>query len=184
MKKVLLPLAALIMSNSLYAETSNEDNDAIIVTATRTAQTVNDSLASVTVISRDKIESSQSNNVLELLQSHSVGIDFTQSGGPGTQSSLFMRGTESDHTLVLIDGVRASSITTGAFNWGNLPAEQIERIEIVRGAQSALYGSDAIGGVIQIFTRKTSGPQVSFSGGSYNTWKGMIGTGGRIGEAS
>ncbi|RME85941.1 MAG: TonB-dependent receptor, partial [Zetaproteobacteria bacterium] len=75
-------------------------------------------------------------------------------GGPGKGTSVFLRGANSGHTLVLVDGVRMGSATTGSFDWANLPASAIERIEIVRGPQSGLYGSDAIGGVIQIFTKK------------------------------
>lgn len=128
------------------------DQDAIVVTATRTAQAADESLASVTVITRHNIEQSQAKTLPELLRGI-PGVDLTVSGGYGKQTSLFLRGTNSDHTLVMIDGVKIGSATAGLASWELLPVSQIERIEIVRGPRSSLYGSEAIGGVIQIFTR-------------------------------
>lgn len=124
------------------------------VTANRLPQSQADVLASTTIIDRDEIERSQANSVVELLQGR-AGIEMTQSGSPGTVSSLFMRGTNSNHTLVLIDGVRINSAASsnGASSLEFLSPDMIERIEIVRGPRAAAYGSDAIGGVIQIFTR-------------------------------
>lgn len=130
-----------------------EELSPIIVTATRTAQTVDDSLASVTVITQKEIERLQPNDIRELLTSVS-GIDVTNNGGLGKATSLFMRGTSSSHLLVMIDGIKIGSATTGSIAFQHIPVSQIERIEIVRGPRAALYGSDAIGGVIQIFTRK------------------------------
>ncbi|WP_414058195.1 TonB-dependent receptor plug domain-containing protein, partial [Staphylococcus aureus] len=124
----------------------------VVVTATRTAVTADDTLSSVTVITRDDVQRLQPVSLIDLLTGL-PGINFTQSGGIGQTSSLFMRGTNSDHTLVLIDGVRIGSITAGFASLEQIPVEQIERIEIVRGPRSSLYGADAIGGVIQIFTR-------------------------------
>lgn len=138
----------------------------ISVTATRLPQTVDDSLSSVTVISRDDIETKRPSDIVELLKTQ-ASIDITQNGGPGGNVSIFMRGGESNHTLVLIDGVRVSSATTGGFAWQHLPLEQIESIEIVRGARTAQYGSDAISGVIQIFTRKPKTTSISAGAGSY-----------------
>lgn len=156
----------------------------IIVTATRTAQTADETLASVTVITREEIEQSQANTVVELLQNRSVGTELTRNGGQGTNTSLMLRGTNSNHVLVLIDGVRANSAIDGDFKWSNLPLEQIERIEIVRGPRSTLYGSDAIGGVVQVFTRKGKGFHASVSGGSYYTRRAEVGVGGAVGAGS
>ena len=89
-----------------------------------------------------------------------------------------MRGTESDHILVLIDGVRASSATLGTFAWSQFSPDQIERIEIVRGPRSSLYGSDAIGGVIQIFTRQAKDTRIKLSAGSHRTREVSVSTGG------
>lgn len=168
---------------ALAEEQETVDSTApIIITATRTAQTADETLASVTVISRDEIAASQSNTVLDLLQNHTVGLDISRNGGPGSSSSVYLRGSESDHVLVLVDGVRVGSVTTGSFNWAGISPEQIERIEIVRGPNSTLYGSEAIGGVIQIFTRKGDGLHASITGGSYNTGKASIGQGGKLGN--
>lgn len=153
----------------------------VIVTATRTAQTVDDSLASVQVITADDIRQSQARDVAELLR-FEAGIEVARSGGPGQQTSVFLRGTESNHTLLLIDGVKVNNGTDGAAAWQNIDPAMIERIEIVRGPMSSLYGSEAIGGVIQIFTRRTqSGVSQSLATGlgSNNTFtaSGYVGGG-------
>ena len=161
---------------------NDEQRKTVIVTATRTAQTADEVLSSVTVISREDIERRQARSVEDLLRG-TQGISITNNGGPGKNTSVFMRGTESDHILVLIDGVRAGSATSGGAAYGNIPIEQIERIEIVRGPRSSLYGSEAIGGVIQIFTRKGGKegvtPSFSIGGGSYGTFNGSAGLSGR-----
>ena len=150
-------------------DTDNEDNT-IIVTASRSAQTVDDALASVSVITADDIADSQALSVKEVLEGI-AGIDIVNNGGYGKTTSVFMRGTESYHTAVLIDGVRIGSATLGGAPWADLPLSQIERIEVVRGARSSLYGSDAIGGVIQIFTKKDRGnrSQATLGGGNNRT---------------
>lgn len=152
----------------------------VVVTASRSAETTDQTLAPVSVITRAEIERRQPRDLLELLRTQ-PGIDLARNGGPGQQTSLFLRGTNSDHTLVLIDGVRASSITTGGFAWQHLTPSQIERIEIVRGPRASLYGSDAIGGVIQIFTRRSEGPTLSIGAGSDRTFQGEAGYGGSHG---
>jgi len=124
----------------------------VFVTGTRTALTVDESLAAVEVIDRDQIQRSQAHSLQDLLRGR-AGIDFSNQGGLGKVSTLFLRGTESDHTLFLVDGVRVGSATSGLAALQDLPLELIERIEIVRGPRSSLYGSEAIGGVIQVFTR-------------------------------
>ena len=124
----------------------------VIVTATRTAITVDDALSSVSVITREDIERLQPVSLIDLLQGL-PGVSFAQAGGLGQQSSLFLRGTNSSHTLLLIDGVRVGTVSAGIPAFDQLSLDQIERIEVVRGPRSSLYGADAIGGVIQIFTR-------------------------------
>ncbi|WP_460542362.1 TonB-dependent receptor domain-containing protein [Halomonas shantousis] len=123
------------------------------VTANRLSQSQADVLASTTVIDRDEIERLQADSVVELLQGR-AGIELARSGTRGNQTSLFMRGTNSDHALVLVDGVRIASATDGSINWEFLPVTAIERIEIVRGPRAAAYGADAIGGVINVLTRR------------------------------
>lgn len=149
----------------------------VTVTATRTEQSVGPALASTTVIDRAEIERRQFQSLPQLLQGV-PGLAIDSNGGLGKNASLFLRGTESDHLLVLIDGVRVGSATIGATAFHDLPIDQIERIEIVRGPRSSLYGSEALGGVIQIFTRKGgkdgSGdikPTLAVGAGSHATYK-------------
>jgi vitamin B12 transporter len=151
-------------------KTEGEQN-AVIVTATRTAQTADDSIASVTVITREDIEKSHALSVPELVRGI-TGLDVTAQGGFGKLSSFFLRGTNSNQTLALVDGLRFGSVTSGTAAWELLPLSEIERIEIVRGPRSSLYGSDAIGGVIQVFTRAGKGPprgRVELSVGTQQT---------------
>ena len=129
------------------------DLDEVVVTATRTATTIDAALAPVEVIERAEIERSQARSLPELLRGR-AGISLSNQGGAGKLTTLFMRGSESDHVLVLIDGVRMGSATSGLVSFQDLPVDLIDRIEIVRGPRSSLYGSEAIGGVIQIFTRR------------------------------
>lgn len=142
--------------------------DEIVVTATRTPHTAEGTLAATTVISRDAIQCSQAGDLIELLDQQ-VGINISRTGGEGKSTAIFVRGSASKHVLVLVDGIRAASATTGEYDWNALSPEQIERIEIVRGPLSSLYGSDAIGGVIQIFTRRSAGPGIKLTLGSRNT---------------
>ncbi|MCF6225920.1 MAG: TonB-dependent receptor [Xanthomonadales bacterium] len=157
---------------SLQAEElSNQQSytsETLLVTASRLEESTTDTLASVSVIDRTAIELSQAPDLLELLRLQ-TGIDIVRSGPAGTQTSLFMRGTNSNHTLVLIDGVRVNSTNTGSLAWENLPLAQIERIEIVRGPRASFYGADAIGGVIQIFTREANRVSSRLSYGSFGS---------------
>ena len=152
------------------AQTPATELDDVTVTATRTPISVQDSVVPVQVIDRTQIDHSQANSLLELLRGR-AGLDFTNSGGPGKLTSLFMRGTNSNHVLVLIDGVRVGSATGDTAALQDLPIDQIERVEIVRGPRSSLYGSEAIGGVIQVFTRSAGqGMQqnLAITAGSHN----------------
>ena len=149
-----------------------------IVTATRTEQSVADILAPVTVFERADIERIQPNDLQELL-SRAVGVSFVRNGGRGASTSLFLRGNQSNHTLLMIDGVRIGSATNGAPALTNIPPELIERVEIVRGSRSSLYGSEAIGGVINIITRKyhdTDGlkPMIQLGVGTQGSRKALV----------
>lgn len=151
-------MAFAVQAGSVLAQsTSGVPENAVLVTATRTARTADQTLASVTVITRVDIERSQANDVPELLRGL-PGVMMTSTGGYGKGASLFLRGTNPGHVLVLVDGIKVGSATSGAPTWEFLPLAEIERIEIVRGPRSSLYGSEAIGGVVQIFTRRGSGP--------------------------
>ncbi len=132
--------------------------DPVVITAARTEQRLADALPHTTVITRAEIELRQTAELVELL-GRQAGVEFVRSGGPGAQSSLFVRGTNSSQVLVLVDGVRLNTSVGGAATLGGVAVDSIERIEIVRGNLSSLYGSEAIGGVIHIFTRggETSG---------------------------
>jgi len=129
-----------------------ETLDAVVVTATRSPMPIARGLAAATVLDRAAIEQAQAPDLIDLL-ARQAGIDVSRTGGPGSLSTLFLRGGNSNHTLVLIDGVRVNSVQQGQYDFASLPLDRIERIEIVRGPRAALWGSDAIGGVIQIFTR-------------------------------
>ena len=134
-----------------------------VVTATRTAQPLTDVLADVTLIDREQVERSGAVNIADLLQ-RQPGLELSRNGGPGTTTSLFMRGGENRWTAVYIDGVRIDSQATGGAPWESIALGQIDRIEIVRGPAAAVYGSDAIAGVVQIFTRKGEGAFAPYVG--------------------
>lgn len=127
--------------------------DAVVITATRTPSRVSDAIAEITVLDRAALDRSSGRTLAELL-SQQAGVQSYSNGGLGKVSSLSMRGLEARHTLLLVDGVRVGSATLGMPSLDNLPLESIDRIEIVRGPLSGLYGSDAVGGVVQVFTRR------------------------------
>ncbi|MBP3973029.1 TonB-dependent vitamin B12 receptor [Pseudoxanthomonas spadix] len=155
MKSTLLSLAIALGLPTIGSAQTGEDAtvlEQVTVTATRTQVALQDSLVPVQVISREEIDRSQASSLTDLLAGR-AGIGFSNQGGPGKNTTLNIRGTESDKVLVLLDGVRIGSASAGLAAFQDLPVAQIERIEIVRGPRSSLYGSEAIGGVIQIFTR-------------------------------
>lgn len=177
----LLSLAVLATLPTLaMADEAAEALDPILVTATRTPIALQDSIAPAQVIDHEQIEASQATSLQELLAGR-AGINLTNAGGLGKQTSLFLRGTNSSHTVVLVDGVRINSADLNLAMFQDLPLAQIERIEIVRGPQSSLYGADAIGGVIQIFTRRNAGsfaPHFQLGGGSNGLRQASGGIGG------
>ena len=133
------------------------DEEVIVVTAERNRQPLAASPSAVAVITRAQIEAKKPFDLLGVLRLV-PGVSVAQSGTRGKTTSVFTRGTNSNQTLVLVDGVRANSPQDGRFDFGQIPVENVERVEVVRGPASALYGSDAIGGVINIITRRGSGP--------------------------
>ncbi|MEQ1813066.1 MAG: TonB-dependent receptor [Candidatus Nitrotoga sp.] len=155
-----------------------------IVTGTRIGQPLKQTLSHATVINQQEIQDSQATDVPSLLK-NLAGIEFYQSSGIGKQASLFMRGTNSSHVLILLDGVRINSATTGATAIDQLMLDQIERIEVVRGNVSSMYGSEAIGGVIQIFTKRGRGEpafSASVGAGSKQSRRISTGYGGQIND--
>lgn len=154
----------------------------IVITATKTGINKKETGASITVITAEEIEQKEKMNVVDLLKD-TAGISVSQSSSPGGLADLYMRGTNSNHLVVLIDGVKVNNPASAGngFDFANLTTDNIERIEIVRGSQSTLYGSDAIGGVINIITKKGEGkPTVTarVEGGSYSTFKESAGISG------
>ncbi len=133
-----------------------------VVTATRTSTRVDELVSDTTVIDRAQIERQASRTLPDLL-ARVAGVQITSNGGAGKASGVFIRGAEARHTILLIDGVRYGSATAGTPSWDNIPVEMIERIEVLKGPASALYGSDGVGGVVQIFTRKARPGEDSFS---------------------
>ncbi len=151
-RSTLVKSIALAIASSTTSLTLAEDNT-IIVTANQMEQNINDTLTDVEVLERQDIEKIQAQSFTDLLV-NIAGIDTVQRGGQGKNTSIFARGTNTNQLLILIDGVRVGSATLGGKSVANIAISQIERIEIVKGPRAALWGSDAIGGVIQIFTRR------------------------------
>jgi vitamin B12 transporter len=167
-----LTLSAVAQSNApmQLASTANPMNP-VIVTATRTPTKSSDVLADNVYIGPEEIEQAGQTSLVELLQ-RQKGVTISSYGTAGSNASVFLRGTTNNQTLVLIDGVRVDDAFNGGANWSVIPLTIIDHIEIVFGPQSSLYGSDAIGGVIQIFTKQGDGPAkvgASFGYGSYGT---------------
>ncbi len=163
-----LSALSLFLTPLVSIQAQAENIPEIIVTANRTANTVDETIAPVTIITRKDIDRLQAQSVVDVLKS-TLGIDVKTSGGMGSSTSIFMRGTNSDHILVLVDGVPYGSATLGITPFQYIPVSQIERIEVVRGPQSSLYGSSAIGGIIQIFTNKETRGQSFYADTGYGS---------------
>ena len=176
-KRLVWLTLATLASLTSHAQTRNTTIlPETMVTATRTEQPLVDLVADVSIIDREQIERSGATAIGDVL-ARVPGIEMARNGGPGNTTSLYLRGAETRFTAVFIDGVRVDSQSTGGAAWEAIPLPQIDHIEVVRGPASAVYGSDALGGVIQIFTRKGQGPLTPFVGvglGTYGTrkWEG------------
>ncbi len=181
---LLSSLFTLLLSPVFVAQAA--EMETTIITASRIEQKLDDTLAPVFVMTREDIERAQAKDIAELL-AQVPGIVVSQDGSKGSSTSIFMRGTNNDHTLFLVDGQRFSSATLGETAIQFLDPEQIERIEIVRGPRSTLYGSEAIGGVIQIFTKNgknSAGTYIRTGAGSNNSWQLAAGTRGKSGNTN
>lgn len=178
--------AALAATFVLPAVAETTDLAPVLVTATRTATRVDSVLSDVTVISGEELRNSGQTTLPEVL-GMTPGLQFVSNGGRGASGSLFIRGTNAAHAVVLVDGQRISSATLGTTALEHIPLEQLDRIEIVRGPASSLYGADAIGGVVQIFTHRGEGrpaPSFALGYGRYDTVTGSLGYGGRVGDTA
>ena len=154
----------------------------VVISATRTNTSTIELANSISVIDSSEIANSNNSSVFDLLKNQ-YGLSFTQQGGYGTLSNVYLRGANTGQTLILIDGVEYNlpSDPSGVFDFSSLPSDNIEKIEVLRGPQSTIYGSDALAGVINIITKKGSGkPKYSamIEGGTYNSYKGLTGLNG------
>src|SRR6185369_5290371 len=166
-------VAALLPSVSAFAQGPDDLLDYVIVTATRANQGVRADLlgSSFTILQPEDFEQRQTRYVSDILRDV-PGISISRSGSVGGLTQVRIRGTESNHTLVLIDGIKASDPVAGEFDFSSLIADDVAKVEVLRGQQSALYGSDAIGGVINYITlsgREAPGGRVRVEGGSFGT---------------
>jgi vitamin B12 transporter len=186
MKKTLIAsLIGLVFTSSVYS-TENIALEDVVVTATRTPLPRESVIADVTVIQHNEINRAGQSNLVELLQLQ-PGVEISTNGGAGKTANIFLRGSNANHTLILIDGLRIQSATAGTTTLENIPLAQIERIEILRGPATSLYGQDAIGGVIQIFTKKGSSGlhgYASIGYGTYETKRGATGINGKVANTS
>lgn len=168
LRKILIAL--LLYSSFVYAEEYTL-KEILVTTPTRKSENQKNIIANTTVITEEEIEQAGLSSLAELLQKQS-GIEISNLGGPGKVSSINIRGTSSTHSIILLDGMRIGASTSSMTAIENLPLSQIEKIEIVRGPTSSLYGQDGIGGVIQIFTKKGREgfhPYLSIGYGRYQT---------------
>ncbi|MBM4278878.1 MAG: TonB-dependent receptor, partial [Deltaproteobacteria bacterium] len=164
---LLITLFTLLISIPLLLSAQEKEVtlEKVVVTATRVETPIEEIASSITVIPSEEIVRKQKTSVLEVLRGL-PGLDVVQTGGTGGTTSIFLRGANSEHTLVMIDGVEVNDpISPGrSYDFAHLTVDNIERIEVIRGPQSTLYGSDAIGGVINIITKKGEGkPKFSLS---------------------
>ncbi len=178
MKKLIICILLLLTSyfsllTSLYAEEKAVSLEEVVVTATRLEESVKESTSSMVVIKGDEMKRMNIEFITDVLRKIPE-LSLVQNGGAGKVAVVLLRGGKAAHTLVMIDGVKVNSSTTGSFDFSGVNTDDIERIEIVKGPQSTFYGSEAIAGVINIITKKGVGkPEVdlSFESGSYGTYK-------------
>ncbi|WP_240920630.1 TonB-dependent receptor domain-containing protein [Rubrivivax sp. JA1026] len=159
--------------------------DPIVITASRLEERLSQTLADVSLVDRAAIERSGASSVADLL-ARLPGIEISRNGGPGGSTSVYIRGGETRHTAVYVDGVRVDSQSTGGAAWEQIALDRIERVEVLRGPAAAVYGSDAVGGVVQVFTRRGQGALRASGGlgwgsrGSRLADAGLSGSDGRL----
>lgn len=185
-QKSIVALVSLALSPALFAAQTPVQTEEVVVTATRTATPVSKVLSDVTVITREEIEETGATQLTELL-ARQPGVEVSSTGGPGSTASVHIRGANANQTLVLVDGMRIVSGTMGTTALQHIPLELIDRVEILRGPASSLYGADAIGGVIQVFTRQgDSAPKfhASLGFGEYGMLQTGAGINGKVGDTA
>jgi vitamin B12 transporter len=185
----LISMVLLFLPFSLFSEDGPQqkspppaEHHEIVVTATRLETPAREVGSSVSVISGESLERFKREFILEALR-ESVGVSITQNGGPGEAASVFLRGANSEHTLVLLDGVALNDPInpSRSADLAHIYADNIDRVEILRGPQSPLYGSDALAGIVNIITKRGRGPArwtLGTSGGSFGTFSGQAGVSG------
>jgi vitamin B12 transporter len=166
-KSILAVAVLAAVSSSVSAQTDTQTIERITVTANKFEQPINNALATVNVLERIQIEKSNARDLPTLLNTMS-GVDVVRTGGFGQTASVFLRGAATKHVLVLVDGVRVSDANSGSVSFTNIPVNSIERIEVVKGARAAIYGSDAMAGVINIITRQAQQHEVAVTTGGHN----------------
>ncbi|WP_374585816.1 TonB-dependent receptor domain-containing protein [Pseudoduganella sp.] len=182
----LASLALAVAVPAAQAQVQAPVLNSVVVTATRTPQAARDVVSDTLTIDADEIARSGAGSITEVLQ-RQRGIEITRNGGSATNSNVYLRGANSNQVIVLLDGVRIASATSGAAAWNAIPLGAVERIEVVYGPLSTIYGADAIGGVIQIFTKKGQGPlalDAAILAGSYGTRAARAGVSGQAGAFS
>src|SRR5262245_56161192 len=169
MRSIRLAVACLLCTTTAVAEPLDDstDPDTLIITATRTRVAADEVLVPVIVIDRATIERSGALDLADLLRFQAC-IEISRNGGPGSTTSVFTRGTDSNHTLVLMDGVPINPGTIGGAGIQDIAPDLIERVEIVKGPRSSLYGSEAVGGVINIITRTPGTVSAEVGAGRYD----------------
>src|SRR5712692_11010183 len=183
----LFSAASAMRAQDAVRSTTNGQDEAeaapVIVSATRTEIPLDQSPSSVSVIDSQDIDRKQIERVGDALR-EVPGLSVVQSGTPGQLTSVFTRGLRSEHTQVLLDGIPINQGLAGLFNFADLTTDNIDRVEVVRGPQSTVYGPRALAGVIQLFTKQGSGAPgftISEEGGTYDTFRESIATDGKNG---
>ena len=172
----------LLSAASASAQAADSDlSQQVVVTAARVEQKLPDTLPSTSVITREDIQAAPATDLPDLLRTF-ASVSVAQTGPLGAQTSVFMRGANSNQVLVLVDGAPLSRADFGSAPWELIPLDQIDHVEIVRGNLSSLYGGSAVGGVVQIFTRHGRGASVALSAGSFGTLDGSASVGQRLGN--
>jgi len=178
----LLPTSLLFLMPAALAQVEDvTELEPVVVTATRTPETAEETLSSVTVVEREEIDRRQSRTMTDVLRGL-PGVTITNSGDIGHTTNVYLRGTRPDHVLLLVDGIKLGTATSGFIPWPSIPLGQVGRVEVVRGPASSLYGSEAIGGVVQVFTRQAEPgpltPRFSATAGSRGTAEAQLGLSG------